>query len=186
MTRSIEPKKVELKIKWKEEILSSETAIKFFKTKASTYKVNWLDLVDEFEAQFGRCYLCGIELEFDTKKTHVDHVKSKKRGGQDKVNNLRFTCADCNFCKKHLDLHEFIIKCAMINKYSQITKNLTKEEVQFVLSHYWNLETKLKNKEKFGEIYLIRMSQGLDMQNQAEAGESSISKVEDILGKVKS
>lgn len=181
MTRFTEAKKVKLKVKWKEEILSNSVAIKFFKTKASAYKVNWLDLVDEFEYQFGRCYLCGVELEFDTKKTHVDHVKAKKRGGLDKVENLRFTCADCNFCKKHLDLQDFLIKCAMISKYSQITKNLTKEEVRYVLSHYWSLESQLKNKENFGDIHLVRMSQGLNMQNQAEAGESSISKVEDIL-----
>lgn len=181
MPNSVKAKNVELKIRWKENILSNDVAINFFKKKASSYNVDWLDLVDEFEAQFGRCYLCGIELEFDTKNTHLDHVLSKKRGGLDKVDNLRFTCADCNFCKKHLDLKDFIVKCIMIGKYSKITKNISKEESNDIVSYYWALEQKIKNKEKIGDIYLIRKSREFEVQNQAEAGESSTDKIKDIL-----
>ena len=51
--------------------------------------------------QNNKCNTCGFELEEG--KTHVDHIKPKKDGGDDSLNNLQILCIPCHSKKNKKD-----------------------------------------------------------------------------------
>jgi len=44
----------------------------------------------------GLCAYCGIEL---SDRFHVDHIRSKRTGGKDEVDNYNPSCPSCNIRK---------------------------------------------------------------------------------------
>lgn len=59
------------------------------------------DISEIYEAQGGRCYYCGSELNG---KYHVDHMVPLFRGGSNNPDNLRCACPSCN-CSKGTKTH---------------------------------------------------------------------------------
>src|SRR5262245_10155730 len=53
----------------------------------------------------GRCWYCGVPLDFDT--FHSDHVVAASRGGPSTLDNLVPACHPCNSAKHNRDLEEF-------------------------------------------------------------------------------
>lgn len=52
-----------------------------------------------------RCAYCGYELEY--KDMQVDHLKAKRVGGKDEIENYMPSCRMCNFYKDTLTVEEF-------------------------------------------------------------------------------
>ena len=47
----------------------------------------------------GRCEYCHLPQAGHDERFSVDHVRPRKHGGDDAVNNLAFSCLRCNFFK---------------------------------------------------------------------------------------
>lgn len=60
-----------------------------------------------FDKTGGRCFYCGMPLDFHD--FHVDHFIPKARGGKD-ADNLVPSCPDCNLSKADLTIEEFRAK----------------------------------------------------------------------------
>ena len=66
-----------------------------------------------------KCFYCGerMDLEYGTELSFtIDHVLSRKRGGQDTVNNLEFVCRNCNFLKGEKDIDWFLMNLDRLKK----------------------------------------------------------------------
>ena len=50
-----------------------------------------------FEIQEGKCNLCGIQIP--PRLFQIDHIKSRKSGGQNNIENLQLLCGSCNIIK---------------------------------------------------------------------------------------
>ena len=53
----------------------------------------------------GHCAYCGCNLEY--KNMQVDHLKAKRVGGKDEIENYMPACRMCNFYKDTLSIEEF-------------------------------------------------------------------------------
>ena len=53
----------------------------------------------------GRCAYCGCEITI--KEMQVDHVKPKRIGGSNDMDNLNPSCRLCNHYKRAMSLEEF-------------------------------------------------------------------------------
>lgn len=53
----------------------------------------------------GRCAYCGCVITL--KEMQVDHVKPRRIGGSDDVDNLKPSCRLCNHYKRAMSLEEF-------------------------------------------------------------------------------
>ena len=53
----------------------------------------------------GRCAYCGCEITIN--EMQVDHVKPKRIGGSDDMDNLKPSCRLCNHYKRAMSLEEF-------------------------------------------------------------------------------
>lgn len=53
----------------------------------------------------GRCAYCGCEIPF--KDMQIDHIKPKRNGGTDDIENLNPSCRLCNHYKRANTLEEF-------------------------------------------------------------------------------
>jgi 5-methylcytosine-specific restriction endonuclease McrA len=62
------------------------------------------DVKRQYEAQRGKCYYCGCELN-GTYQT--DHVIPISRGGSDSMENIVVACASCNLSKGNKLPHEW-------------------------------------------------------------------------------
>lgn len=122
----------------------------FFQDRARRYHVSENELIIIWSLQFGECALCGDELNYNG-DTHVDHIIPKKQGGEDKIDNLQFVCAKCNYAKRDLSTRDFLILCLKIGKKNQY--KIPKIEVMQVLSHIWRREDK-EERKKYKQDYL--------------------------------
>ena len=59
---------------------------------------------DLWEAQNGKCYICGREIDRDVEETNVDHITPLAAGGKDSPSNFALTHAGCNKRKQDSDL----------------------------------------------------------------------------------
>ena len=59
---------------------------------------------DLHEAQNGRCYICGREIDMDVEETDVDHIEPLASGGKDSPSNFALTHSGCNKRKQDSDL----------------------------------------------------------------------------------
>lgn len=57
-----------------------------------------------WEAQNGRCYICGQEIDRDVEETNIDHIVPLAAGGKDAPSNFALTHAGCNKRKQDSDL----------------------------------------------------------------------------------
>lgn len=53
----------------------------------------------------GHCAYCGCKIEL--KDMQIDHIKSKRNGGSDDIENLYPSCRACNFYKDTCSIEEF-------------------------------------------------------------------------------
>ncbi len=53
----------------------------------------------------GHCAYCGKKIEFG--EMQVDHIKSKRSGGENDLENYNPSCRRCNHYKRSLDLEKF-------------------------------------------------------------------------------
>lgn len=61
------------------------------------------DVYNKYERH---CAYCGKELQ-DIKDMQVDHIKPKRAGGLDEIDNYNPSCRRCNHYKRALDLEGF-------------------------------------------------------------------------------
>lgn len=59
---------------------------------------------DLWEAQVGKCYICGHEIDRDIEETNIDHIIPLATGGKDAPSNFALTHAGCNKRKQDADL----------------------------------------------------------------------------------
>lgn len=59
---------------------------------------------DLWEAQNGKCYICGREIDRDVEETNIDHIVPLVTGGKDAPTNFALTHAGCNKRKQDADL----------------------------------------------------------------------------------
>lgn len=72
---------------------------------------NYLKLrFNVFKRDSFTCQYCGRSVISDKIKLHVDHVKSKKRGGENTFDNLITSCEDCNLGKGDVLLNARLIE----------------------------------------------------------------------------
>ena len=62
------------------------------------------ELKEKVDSEF--CYYCGRKLN-SVNKT-FDHIIPVNKGGEDKIDNLVCSCADCNQVKNNMTLFELI------------------------------------------------------------------------------
>jgi 5-methylcytosine-specific restriction endonuclease McrA len=129
-------------------IANDYEAMQFFKKKAKGYKgIEFADLVQIYLEQEKECALCGDRLELDTRKTHLDHIVPKAKGGEDWAGNLELVCAACNYAKRDTSLKDFVLLCLKVeNKYHN-TEILPKDIIQQIVERRWRKE-QLKQKVK--------------------------------------
>lgn len=60
-----------------------------------------------FHRDKGICRYCKEHIPFGRRGT-VDHIVPKAKGGRENLNNLAWTCKDCNEAKGARDLAEFV------------------------------------------------------------------------------
>lgn len=53
----------------------------------------------------GHCAYCGKEIEY--KDMQVDHIQSKRAGGENDIRNYNPSCGRCNHYKRSLNLDDF-------------------------------------------------------------------------------
>lgn len=154
------PSKVKEQIQWVKELVNNPEGILFFKNKAYSYNTTVIELQKLFFKQRGVCALCGDKLYF-SRNTHLDHIISKKYGGENNINNYQFVCAKCNYAKRELSSREFIIMCIKIatkNKYI-----LSKAETMRILdSIYKQQRTKgeIERRKMWQNNYLEQLNEG--------------------------
>lgn len=59
---------------------------------------------DLWEAQNGKCYICGREIDRDVEETNIDHIVPLVTSGKDDPRNFALTHAGCNKRKQDADL----------------------------------------------------------------------------------
>lgn len=59
---------------------------------------------DLHEAQNGRCYICGRDIDMDVEETDVDHIEPLASGGKDAPDNFVLAHSGCNKRKQDSDL----------------------------------------------------------------------------------
>ncbi len=67
--------------------------------------MNKKDRLKVYEKYGGHCAYCGKIITYNNMQ--VDHVKPKRNGGQDNIDNLNPSCRRCNHYKRSLDLEGF-------------------------------------------------------------------------------
>ena len=65
-----------------------------------------------FNKTNGHCAYCGCELDFFN--FEIDHIIPKKRGGNNRIENLYPCCRDCNIFKYDNEIEEFRRKVSNI------------------------------------------------------------------------
>lgn len=132
--------------------------LKFFRRRASYYKVSIKDLIELWLVQENKCTLCGDELNMD-RTTHVDHAIAKNNGGKDEIGNYQLVCNNCNFAKRDLGTREFILLCLKISARHQ-HKYLSQEEIKGIVQNSWRLQAK---ENTFNNVskYIIRIKNKL-------------------------
>lgn len=118
-------------------------AMNFFKKKATGYKgIQLEDLANLYLEQNGECALCGDLLELDTKKTHIDHIEPKAKGGGDWIGNLELVCSNCNYAKRDMSLKEFVLMCLKVENTYHNSDILPKNVIQGIVQRRWKKESK--------------------------------------------
>lgn len=76
-----------------------------------------LSLLDIIKIFGLNCYLCGIEThtykrdgfdKYDPEQSNLEHMTPLSRGGTHTLDNLRVSCAQCNFRKGPMTLNEYL------------------------------------------------------------------------------
>lgn len=58
-----------------------------------------------YQKYSGHCAYCGKKIEIT--EMQVDHMKSKKHGGNDNIENLNPSCRSCNHYKRSFDVENY-------------------------------------------------------------------------------
>jgi len=66
-------------------------------------------------SQDGKCGLTGRPLDFDDMQ--LDHIIPRARGGDNSLENLRWTCSVANQCKRDLMDDEFVLVCSQVAEW---------------------------------------------------------------------
>ena len=129
------------------EIVNNPDKMAFFKRKAAPYKgVTIADLIKLYINQNGICALCGDDIVFDTKNTHIDHIVPRAKGGEDEIENFEFACSTCNYAKRDMSLKEFVLMCLKVENEYHKTDILPKEEINKIVQRRWKKESKKSKK----------------------------------------
>ena len=126
----------------------------FLKKKTSNHSASIHELTVLWNEQRGECALCGDTLVFN-ENTHIDHIVSKKYGGENNIENYQFVCAVCNYAKRALSTREFVIMCIKVSAKHKYT--IPKMEKMGILSKFWDKDDKTKN-TKYKKEYLEELS----------------------------
>ena len=94
------------------------------------------------------CALCGDLLQLDTKKTHLDHIVPKAKGGEDWIGNLELVCATCNYAKRDTSLKEFVLMCLKVENVYRYTSVLSKVDVKKIVEKRWRREQRRHNENR--------------------------------------
>lgn len=93
------------------ETLLMESVIVANRSLSSSRRENFVN--DQRKSGNTKCYMCGIELDFNSRDQHssaeVEHLWPHSLGGQNNSKNLRLACHKCNGLKKSMidssDMH---------------------------------------------------------------------------------
>ncbi len=66
------------------------------------------ELASLWKKQRGKCALTGRRMD---RTAQLDHIIAKARGGSDRVDNLRWLCAEVNLAKRELSDSAFFTLC---------------------------------------------------------------------------
>ncbi len=128
--------------------MTSRDAMSFYKTKAASYSGVTSEMIAKmFAVQDGECALCGDELTFGTRETHLDHINPKAKGGDNDFDNLQLVCAPCNYAKRDLTMYDFVLMCLKVENKFHKTDYLPKEVIQEIVQRRWRREGREKKKE---------------------------------------
>ena len=133
------------KLAWIKDLLDYPEKLSFFKSRASSYHIPVKDLIELWDEQNGICELCGDCLDFN-KTTHIDHIIPVSKDGKNKIENLQFVCAKCNYAKRDMSTRDFLIMCIKVNSKSQYL--VPKIEQLKILNERYKYEGTLKRIEK--------------------------------------
>ncbi|HCB2355492.1 MULTISPECIES: HNH endonuclease [Enterobacter] len=79
-----------------------------------------------FTKTSGKCAYCGNTLSIES--MHIDHIKPKKRGGNNDLGNLNGSCRPCNTAKGDRDLDDY--RLHMMIKKSEFSGVITFKQWQ--------------------------------------------------------
>lgn len=87
----------------------------------------------------GRCFYCGVELDYKTTFT-IDHIVPQLNGGEDALHNLVPACRNCNSGKGTKDIEQFRFHRAMQLFHQRTGVWFSPTQVEYLESISVNLE----------------------------------------------
>ncbi len=127
--------------------LITKSAMKFFTRKALVYSgVDYITIAKLYIEQYEECALCGDKLILDTKKTHLDHIKPKAKGGDNDPDNLELVCAACNYAKRDSSLQDFVVMCSKVQQRFKNSEILPKKLFIKTFEVRWRNENRNLNR----------------------------------------
>ena len=124
----------------------SQEAMDFYKAKARSYSGVSKEMIARmYVKQEGECALCGDDLTFGTKETHLDHINPRAKGGDNDFDNLQLVCAPCNYAKRDLTMYDFVVMCSKVGNKFHKTDYLPKDVIQEIVQRRWRREGRKKN-----------------------------------------
>lgn len=91
---------------------------------------------------YNKCWYCGKELNGEI---HRDHIIARCRGGNNEIENLALTCANCNFGKYEFSIEEYLLWLAHIRSSSFEC---------FILKNRPNIDISAVDKDKLQKSFI--------------------------------